>query len=228
MTDIANGGLQRISRQTLASVIATQIRERVFDGTFPPGMQLNEVDLADRFATSRGPVREGMQRLIQEGLLRSEPHRGVFVPVLTEDDLDDIYFARAVLEKAAFQRLTGRQLEPEVTSSLDSIVRRMREAADRDDWTKVATLDLQFHESVVQAVGSERLSRMFRTLLAETRLCLNALTRTNEGRRDLVEEHADLLRLLDGGSDADVVSALDRHFGDAVASIKQRGDASPA
>ena len=44
---------------------------------------MHEVELAESFGVSRGPVREALQRLIQEGLLRAEPHRGVFVPVMT-------------------------------------------------------------------------------------------------------------------------------------------------
>ena len=54
---------------------------------------------------SRGPVREALQRLIQEGLLRSEPHRGVFVPVMSAEDIDDIYLAREALETAAVRRI---------------------------------------------------------------------------------------------------------------------------
>ena len=46
-----------------------------------------------------------LQRLIQEGLLRSEPHRGVFVPELTDGDLQDIYFVRKSLELVALRRV---------------------------------------------------------------------------------------------------------------------------
>ncbi len=73
-----------IPRTTLASMVGERIRASILDGDVAPGTQLNEVELAASFGVSRGPVREAIQRLIQEGLLRSEPHRGVFLPVLTD------------------------------------------------------------------------------------------------------------------------------------------------
>src|SRR5690625_2334844 len=91
----------QVRKRTLSSVITTQLRQQVVDGTYPPGTQLNEVELASRFQTSRGPVREAMQRLVQEGLLVSHPHRGMFVPVLTYSDISDIFVARAAIERAA-------------------------------------------------------------------------------------------------------------------------------
>ena len=61
----------RIPRETFASMVGERIRSNIIDGTLPPGSQLNEVELAASFGVSRGPVREALQRLIQEGLLRS-------------------------------------------------------------------------------------------------------------------------------------------------------------
>ena len=62
---------------------------------------------AASFGVSRGPVREAIQRLIQEGLLRSEPHRGVFLPVLTVEDIEDIYLTREALESTALRCIAG-------------------------------------------------------------------------------------------------------------------------
>lgn len=64
---------------------------------------MNEVDLASQFGVSRGPVREGLRQLVHEGLLRSEPHRGAFVPFLSSDDIADIYHAREAIEAAALR-----------------------------------------------------------------------------------------------------------------------------
>ncbi|MBW3557926.1 MAG: GntR family transcriptional regulator, partial [Actinobacteria bacterium] len=86
--------LDRVERRATASVIADVIRERVIDGSFPPGAQLGEVQLAEQLGVSRGPVREALQRLIQEGLLEGRPHRGVFVARLRGDDVVDVYRAR--------------------------------------------------------------------------------------------------------------------------------------
>jgi DNA-binding GntR family transcriptional regulator len=214
--------IERAPRQTLAAVVTAQLRDRILDGTLPPGMQLNEMDLAEQFAVSRGPVREGLQRLIQEGLLRSEPHRGVFVPVVDAEDLGDIYFAREAMENAAMRRLMLSGRAKAIVTDLDQIVDQMAEAATADDWPQVAELDMRFHSRIVAAADSPRLSRMFDTLIAETRLCLSMLTVVYPGREDLVGEHRELSQLL-AGTDLDLLLAtLSTHFSDALRSLRDR------
>ena len=66
-----------IRRQPLSVQIAERLREDVLSGLHAPGAQLNELELSAAFGVSRGPLREAIQRLVQEGLLRSEPHRGL-------------------------------------------------------------------------------------------------------------------------------------------------------
>ena len=72
---MAKRTIEPIERSTLSSTVTERLRELVIQGTYPPGTQLSEVELAERFGVSRGPIREAVQRLTQEGLLRSEPHR---------------------------------------------------------------------------------------------------------------------------------------------------------
>jgi len=212
----------RIPRVTFASVVGERIRSNIIDGTLPPGSQLNEVELASSFGVSRGPVREALQRLIQEGLLRSEPHRGVFVPVMTDEDIDDVYLAREALETAAVRRIARMGWSASAFKALDSVVRGMRKAADAGNWQTVANRDLDFHTELVSASASPRLERMFTTVISETRLCLSVLTKAYDGLDHLVEEHRQISELIrDGDTDA-AVAALKKHFDDAVVTLKQR------
>lgn len=187
-------------------------------GAFPPGMQLGEVELAARLRVSRGPVREAMQRLIQEGLLRSERNRGVFVTTLDEDDVIDIYLSRRVIERAAVLTVLRRG-DGEAVDRLEKIVQRMDVATRSRRWAKVADLDLSFHETLVEASGSKRLKRMLQTLLAETRMCLTALEPRYPIRHEIVEEHAKLLSALRRGDKEEVLRLLDGHLDDAVRAL---------
>ncbi|WP_020579363.1 GntR family transcriptional regulator [Actinopolymorpha alba] len=206
----------RVPKRTLASVVTSQIRDRIIDGTYPPGTQMNEVELANRFATSRGPVREGMQRLVQEGLLVSTPHRGIFVPVLTADDLDDLYFARAAIERAALLRLTERGAPAGLLADLEQALGMMALALEEQAWPRVSAADLRFHELIVYAADSPRLSQMYASLAGQTRLGLNLLVDTYQGREDLLDEHSDLFKLLAAGDRRRLLETLDKHFDDAL------------
>src|SRR6266511_439042 len=111
-----------IRRATLTTQVAEQLRAWIRDGTLPAGTQLNEMDLAERLGVSRGPLREGLQRLIQEGLLNSQPHRGVFVPVINDEDLLDIYFAREVIETAAVRRIMAAAHSPRLSRMFSTVI----------------------------------------------------------------------------------------------------------
>lgn len=211
--------LQPVRRSTLASVVTEQIRSAILDGGFPAGTKLHEAELAERFAVSRGPVREGIQRLVQEGLLRSEPHRGVYVPVVTDDDVVDIYFVREAIEHAAITRLAGTASSAAVAAALGEIVAQMEQAVARSAWPKVAELDLRFHSTLVDGVGSPRLSRAYSALIAETRVCLSRLVEVYPDREDLLDEHRQLAELLAGQQLDDTLRTLSRHFSDALQSL---------
>jgi len=217
-----NDSPTQIPRATFASMVGERLRSSIIDGTLPPGSQLNEVELAASYGVSRGPVREALQRLIQEGLLRSAPHRGVFVPVMSSEDIDDIYLAREALEAAAVRRIVGTPRAASAYKDLDRIVRTMSQAEAAGDWETVANRDLDFHTELVSAAGSQRLERMFTTVISETRLCLSVLT-TAEGRRDdLVDEHRKVSEMIREGDTEGAVAVLKKHFDDAVVTLKRR------
>ena len=95
-----------------STVIADQLRERILDGSFAPGEQISEVQLAARLKMSRGPVREAVQRLAQEGLLVSHRNRGVFVIELDASDIEDVYRGRRAVEKEAACTVYERGIPP--------------------------------------------------------------------------------------------------------------------
>ena len=208
-------GLEPVERETTASIIADRIRERIMDGTFAPGTQLGEAQLASRLAVSRGSVREAMQRLIQEGLLRNERNRGVFVIELDASDVADIYLARGAVERQAMRLLAGNADE-ELFDRLESTIDGMEQAAQDKNWAAVAEHDLRFHEALVASTGSLRLVRIFRTLLAETRMCMIELESAYTVWRDLVAEHRELLAAMRRGDEVALLELVDAHFDSAV------------
>ena len=97
--------LTPVVQETTPALIARQLRRAIGQGELAPGEQLNEAELSRHLGVSRGPLREAMQRLTQEGLLVSIRNRGVFVIEVTDDDVRDMYLARAAVERAAAARV---------------------------------------------------------------------------------------------------------------------------
>jgi DNA-binding GntR family transcriptional regulator len=200
-----------IDRRPTATIVAETIRDRIMDGTFGPGTQLTESALAEALGVSRGPLREAFQRLVQEGLLRPEPHRGMFVAELDGDDALDVAVAREAIERAAAARV-ARRGDPEALAALTALVDAMAEAAGAGRWSELAEADLRFHEALVARAGSPRLARMYATLLVETRLCLRTLPEQHRRPEDVVTEHRELLRALATGDAAAAADQVSGHL----------------
>ncbi|MET9283857.1 GntR family transcriptional regulator [Nocardia beijingensis] len=210
-----------VNRQSTAEMIADRLREAIMRGSLAPGSQLGEADLAARFAVSRGPVREAMQRLVSEGLLHSIRHRGIFVIELSLDDVVDIYRARTALEGGALELiLDGRR--PIAYEALGSSVEEMTACAERGDAVGVSDADQAFHEALVESAASPRLVRAARTLLIETRMCLGALQTTYPDLREQAREHVGLREAIGAGEPARARALLVEHMDDAVQRLQHQ------
>lgn len=179
--------LSAINNRPTAVVIADQLRESIIDGGFAPGEQINEAQVAAQLDVSRGPVREALHRLVQEGLLFSRPNRGVFVQELTVRDVAEVYEAREVIECAAAEIITRRSAaEREQTAArLTAVIERMQHALEAEDWARLGRTDLEFHTTMVRDAGNTRLVRAYSTLATEALICLSHFPEAYP-RRDLV------------------------------------------
>jgi DNA-binding GntR family transcriptional regulator len=215
-------GIDRLSAITSRStsvVIAEQLTERIVDGSFRPGEQINEAQVASQLSVSRGPVREALQRLVQEGLLISKPNRGVFVRELTAADVTEIYAAREVIECAAAEIIVARASEERasIAAELEAIVDRMVPLIAAQDWGEVARLDLAFHTRLVEASGNTRLHRAYLTLATETLISMSNLEQAYpyENPDGIAEGHRGIARLVGTGEIAEVRDALHQHLSSA-------------
>ncbi|WP_445185664.1 GntR family transcriptional regulator [Pseudonocardia sp. Cha107L01] len=213
---LGGGDLEPVNRESTPALVADQLRRAIMRGTLGPGTQLGEVELASRLGVSRGPLREAMQRLIAEGLLLSQRHRGIFVRDLDTDDVRDVYTARLAVEQAAGRLILSSGAGPSVAALLTEALRSMEDAARAGDAVALADADHAFHATLVAASGSPRLRRMADGLLVETRMCLAALQQTAPPAGALLAEHRLLRDAMRAGDAARLAAVLEEHMADAV------------
>lgn len=218
MANLDLSGLTPVARPSTSETVTSQIRRGIFDGTFRPGAQMREVRLATQFGVSRGPLREALQRLIQEGLLEHRRHRGVFVVRLNQEDVKDIYFIRETLEVPAVLQLVRSQ-SPKIMARLDELVESMSGADQEGDRARGVQLDAEFHQRIVDGAGSVRLSRMFETVQAETRMCLGALRPAYPDDYDVAGEHRALLEALRSADEGTVTRLWVEHLREAATAL---------
>ena len=89
--------------ETVSTVHALEraLEQRVLEGQFRPGEHLREIELSREYEVGRNTLRAAFDALVGRGILMKARNRGVFIRVLTERDLADVYELRAALEVQA-------------------------------------------------------------------------------------------------------------------------------
>ncbi|MET4098521.1 DNA-binding GntR family transcriptional regulator [Agrococcus sp. UYP10] len=206
--------LSVINSRPTAVVIADQLREGIIDGAFAPGDHINEAQVASQLHVSRGPVREALHRLVQEGLLLSRPNRGVFVQELTVRVVEEIYESREVIECAAAESIVklSREQREATAVRLDAIVDRMQVALESDDWTGLGRIDLEFHTTLVGDAGNSRLVRAYATLATEALISLTHFPGAYPKPDRVLPGHREIIEQLRAGDMEALHRTLHRHL----------------
>lgn len=155
--------LPPVERRVLRHEVLLGLRTGILAGEIAPGTRLLEVPLAAELGVSRGPVREALRQLEQEGLVEFFPHRGAVVVGVAEAEVETIYGIRALLEGRAFAR-TCRIVTTEDLDALAETVERMIEASEAGDIDAVTEHDLAFHGRVVELSGFQYLRRLWTSI----------------------------------------------------------------
>src|SRR5215467_1065540 len=122
----------QIKRVSVADQVAALLRQRILDGEFRPGTQLQELPLASSLGVSRNTMREAIRILALEGLLRRNLHRGVVVSQLSLRDVEEIYQLRRMLELPAV--LGAARPDPELLKQMRAELQSYEDAVRVRDW----------------------------------------------------------------------------------------------
>ena len=163
MPQAAQTALQLVQSNSLPALVQVEIEQLILRGELAIGQRINESELAVRFGTSRGPIREALRALEESRLVRSEKNRGVFVREISVAEADEIYDVREVLDQLIGQRVAER-VTPERLRSLDAVLTEMDQATDRQDVKSYHSLNLKFHDMLVDFAGNARLTESYRLL----------------------------------------------------------------
>lgn len=165
----------RTKTLTLPQQIADNIADAIISGVYPPGTWLAEQELAGLFEVSRGPVRDALRILEQEGLIRIYPRRGTQVTRLSQNEVDEIFQIRAALMGLAAQ-LASVHASDLSREKLNQSITRIEGLATRADGHEFVGYASEVSMLVGQLSGSQRLHRlllsMSRQTLALTRMAL--------------------------------------------------------
>ena len=201
--------LKRVTRISVAESAYEAIRDSIIAGQYPPGEQLVEARLAAELGVSRGPVREALGRLTEEGLLVDILHRGTFVREFAPADLIDIYNVRIGLESVAVRLMIGadRSVAP-----LLALVEEMRKAARAGNLGRLSQLEFRFHETLCDLSGNAVLASVFRSISSQVQMVLSLDNASYLDPQEIADEHMPVIEAIAAGDTDEAVERITQHI----------------
>ncbi len=196
--------------QTMQEVVLRELRRKINDGELRPGTVIRVDAVAAALGVSRIPVREALMILEGEGLVTHRPHVGFAVPSLTAEELEEIYYLRALLEDEALRRAVAHATDADRAAAREACA-AAGEALTHGQVNAFMENGRRLHEVVLAPCRMPRLLRLLDGLwdATETYRAANRLDET--GQEALQAEHQVMLDAFLAGDQQQLVDAAALH-----------------
>lgn len=191
--------------------VVESLRNAIVAGRIAPGERLIEAALSQELGTSRGPVREALRQLENEGLVLSVPYKGAVVLGVSDEEVQEVLIPiRVVLERYSFTKALDLMTEADF-AELGKQIWVMEQAARNDDLLRMVEADLRFHEIVLDASRQLHTAQLWRSIEPRIRAYF---VRYGWGAdlRVMADEHRELLEVMQTRDVERVVGQLERHI----------------
>lgn len=204
--------LRHIHGGPLSADVELALREAILGGYLKPGDRIIEGEIADQIHVSRGPVREALSKLEQDGLVSRKRHRGTFVKTLSHRDVSEIYSMLALLEGEAAARAVEYISEADL-ASMEALVEQFGETLASSDIQQMMKLDRSFHGTVIRASQHGILQQTCANLEGLMAACFLTINSTIPGRlSSMVERHRVLVDVLRSRNSEKARAEFARHY----------------
>jgi DNA-binding GntR family transcriptional regulator len=194
--------------RTIREQIADQLRRDVLSGRLAEGEHLHEEKLAQRFGVSRGPVRDALLQLTQEGVLLYKPNCGVEVAAAPSEGVRELVLpVRRMIEAFALRRAAA-QATPADIRVWEAILERLRVACEAGNMADTVTHDMAFHRWIVDRPGEPDLPALWLPAVTRMRLVYSR----HKDLREVYPEHAVIVERFKAGDIDGAAAALEANI----------------
>jgi DNA-binding GntR family transcriptional regulator len=187
--------------------IRVQLEGLIMNGALPPGTRLVEGELAQRLGVSRGPVRETLQLLANDGFVDLRPRQGAFVHMPTLKEVGDFYDIRGALECES-ARLAATRITPELADRLQRIMDLGRDLLARGTDPVAVNRQAAIHQEIITIADNPLLEQMLSTLNKRSAWYLSP---HQPQRAAAWDEHEQIVQAIVRGDGAAASAAMASH-----------------
>jgi len=196
---------------SIAEKLKLKLEQEVLSFNLKPGERLDETKLAEKYGTSRTPVREALRLLAAEGLVKIRAHRGAVVARLSITELVEMFEIMAFYEGCC-ARLAAQRATPEELTQIGEAHDLCRQRCEANDYEGYCAANAHFHEALYYAGHNSVLTRQ----AISTRNRLGAYRRfqlrRNNRLNDSFREHEDVFNAIKSGRADDAETIMREHI----------------
>ncbi|WP_017379036.1 GntR family transcriptional regulator [Paenisporosarcina sp. TG-14] len=209
----------KFMNNALSTLIAEHITEQIITGVLKSGDKLVEHIYAEKYSTSRAPVREAIYLLAIAGLVERIPRKGAIVKDYTEDEIYDLLEIRNMLENMGMDRIKKKGIDNVLLKEMNQLFEEMKKVEDVYSYTQ---LNHSFHMCLIKMSKSEMINDMY-SRLGWPLLKIQSNSFTNEGNIEKsILEHEIIIKLLEQQNFTELSVVLSKHNRDVISSIQKK------
>jgi DNA-binding GntR family transcriptional regulator len=207
-------GQERAAIPTVVDYAYKEIWKRVIMIGGNEEQRLSDVTLSEQLGMSRTPVRQALERLVQEGLVRSDPRRGFWTSTYTAQDIHEIYDLRGALEVLAVRLAAPHLSQEDLKSQLDALY-AVRAELDAHPVLRFLQVDIRLHMLITRASNNGRLIHSLSMLRSQHSMFQMQDTLYPVRMVTALNDHEQVLLALLAGNVEEAADCLARHIRNA-------------
>ncbi|HWK24842.1 MAG TPA: GntR family transcriptional regulator [Ureibacillus sp.] len=186
------------------------LENSILNGELESGERLIDTKLAQEFGVSRGPIREAMRKLEQDGLLVNKSGE-MYVYSPTVWDVVELYQLRIALEPLAVYEATKSLKESDLIE-LEKILKETESVLFSSNVDVVVKLNTLFHEKIIALNPNGRLQLILGNIRTLTNICRNTIIKKTTRPSTFLSEHWEIYHEMKAGNAESALMAMKKHL----------------
>ena len=212
--------MERIDSKSLKARVQEQLRAAIVSGEFKPGQPLVGGELANELGVSNATIREAIQALSVEGLVRTVPYHVPTVNQLSRKDIEDIFSVRGMLEAFAVRRILISDQLLTVVQELLECCDEMMQAADSGNLQELNRIDRHFHQILIDYSDNELLMMFWNSVSQRVQQVMSLRNQQKGNMHQIARNHREIVDAIEREDEDESVRLVSEHvgsLGDAIA-----------
>lgn len=204
--------ISSFSYKTLREEVVIILRKRILSGEIKPGERIKELEISKELNISRGPVREALRQIEQEGLVTYSPNKGCTVKTISPGSMAEAYLIRSTLEILAVKIYSGKMKKATILK-LEKLAEDIGKMAEKNDLNGIVEVDEEFHSLIVREAEVELLFNIWKDFEGSNAAAYFTMERSNlMPNKYLERNHRMIIDVFKEGDLGKICRVIQKHY----------------